>query len=349
MNIPLLSFLYVNNKLLFQRRMGIKLLNKFLSKTCSDEIPTTTLAIANGKTVAVDISIYMYEFARKNVPLLDGFRQMAHLFQIHQIRPIFVFDGTPPATKRPVIQKRVEQKKKAAITHKKIQTELEEGRIESTPELLQKIETLRAQASGVSTKQVQQIRKWLDEEGFAHITAEGEADPMCAQLVLAHHAWGCLSNDTDLFLHGCPRILSNICWWDDPIQNRNMGDCSIAYLDKIRYRLQMDTFSFIQMLVLAGTEYHTHIAALSIYKIYRLWPKYMEYLHKYTTKIGPVVPFAIWIQKYTQLDDEHNGELYQTHLHTAQHIIHMQTQMQMQTQHIPHPTIPTSTSTTIPV
>jgi 5'-3' exonuclease len=336
--------------------MGIKLLNKFLSKTCSDEIPATTLAIAKGKTVAVDISIYLYEFARKNIPLVDGFRQMARLFQLYQIQPIFVFDGPPPATKRPVIQKRIEQKKKAATTHKKLKTELEAGRIESTPELLQKIDTLRAQAASVSMKQIRQVRKWLEEEGHVHVTAEGEADPMCAQLVRSRRAWACFSNDTDLFLYGCPRIISNVCWWDEPDNSgseeseeskeskekneseeltpikrrnkRNMGDCSIAYLDKIRYRLQMDTFSFIQMLVLAGTEYHAHIAALSIYKIYKLWPKYIDYLHKNTSKIGPAVPFAIWLQKYTQINDEHNGELYRAHLHTAQHIMLSQTQTQ---------------------
>jgi len=43
--------------------------------------------------------------------------------------------------------------------------------------------------------------------GVSYIDADGEADQLCASLVLKNKVYACLSEDMDLFVYGCPRVL----------------------------------------------------------------------------------------------------------------------------------------------
>ena len=40
-----------------------------------------------------------------------------------------------------------------------------------------------------------------------YIIAEGEADKLCAELVINKTAYACMSDDMDLFVYGCPIVL----------------------------------------------------------------------------------------------------------------------------------------------
>ena len=39
--------------------------------------------------------------------------------------------------------------------------------------------------------------------GVSFIDASGEADELCVQLVVKQIAWGCMSEDMDMVVHGC--------------------------------------------------------------------------------------------------------------------------------------------------
>ena len=38
---------------------------------------------------------------------------------------------------------------------------------------------------------------------------QGEADELCAKLVIKRYAYACLSEDMDLFVYGCNKIMRN--------------------------------------------------------------------------------------------------------------------------------------------
>lgn len=86
--------------------MGIHNLNRFLYDNCSKRaIYKTHLQYAEGKTVVVDTSIYMYKFMANN-KLLENMQKMLDVFTKNKITPVFIFDGKPPEEKRELLKRR---------------------------------------------------------------------------------------------------------------------------------------------------------------------------------------------------------------------------------------------------
>jgi hypothetical protein len=77
--------------------------------------------------------------------------------------------------------------------------------------------------------------------------APGEADALCAQMVLKHKAHACMSDDTDMFVYGCPRVLRHINLFDETMTMYNMT--------QILALLGMTMTEFRQICVVSGTDY----------------------------------------------------------------------------------------------
>ena len=61
--------------------------------------------------------------------------------------------------------------------------------------------------------------------GVTYIEAKGEADQLCAKLVIKRYAYACLSEDMDLFVYGCPRVIRYLSLINETV--------IIYYLDNI--------------------------------------------------------------------------------------------------------------------
>ena len=90
--------------------MGINSLNTFLKKTVPSCYKTLQLSEFGGKKVAVDVSIYLYQFKSAASPPMGStlFRKNRFIDMVlnfciclleSKIHPLFVFDGTSPAEK----------------------------------------------------------------------------------------------------------------------------------------------------------------------------------------------------------------------------------------------------------
>jgi hypothetical protein len=55
-----------------------------------------------------------------------------------------------------------------------------------------------------------QVKQLITDFNFQYIDAVGEADEMCAMLVHQHVAWACMSDDMDMFVYGCPRVIRSL-------------------------------------------------------------------------------------------------------------------------------------------
>ena len=93
--------------------MGIKCLTKLLGQKAPKSIQTDQLHKLSGKRVAIDSSLFIYQF------LMNGFHPSNHISGIFYktinylalgIEPIYIFDGKPPEQKCEIIK---ERKKKA--------------------------------------------------------------------------------------------------------------------------------------------------------------------------------------------------------------------------------------------
>jgi 5'-3' exonuclease len=297
--------------------MGIKQLNSFLQAECAQHIHHTTLEVASNKTIVVDTSIYMYEFCR-NGDLIEGFQMLIDLYKEHHITPIFIFDGQMPVEKKRVIKERAEVRHRAVKELALVTTQLNEMPDEdpNKPVILTRQSELVAQTVSLSSEQPKQLQEWFKARQIAFQVAEGEADILCAKMVFSGKAWGCMSNDTDMFLYCCPNILSKV-----EIKGEHRGKCLYYCLDEILVQLNMDMYSFIQMLVLAGSEYTPHFKQINIYKIYRKWSMYLSYRQQFYEKWhGPVIPFYLWYQRYLKLETESDIHSYAEHIKAYQKV-----------------------------
>ena len=54
------------------------------------------------------------------------------------------------------------------------------------------------------------MKKLLQSYGMKYYIAEKEADHVCGQLVNTYYKDGCLSDDMDMFVYGCHRVIRNL-------------------------------------------------------------------------------------------------------------------------------------------
>jgi len=249
--------------------MGIHNLNKLLLDRCKKtSITKISLSDLGGKTIAIDTSIYLYKFMADNT-LIEHFYLMISLFREYNIVPIFVFDGKPPKEKRELLLKRRQHRKESEEQYHKLKQEynmLDENAYEKV-ELWKEMELLKRESTSISYDNLATIKALIAAYGAKYEQAEGEADVLCVQLVTSGKAWGCMSDDMDMFVYGCPRVFRHFS-----LVNHNV----ISYdFSAILDDLEMDVTTFREIAVLSGTDYNcdnkTSLAeTMSLYEKYKL-------------------------------------------------------------------------------
>jgi 5'-3' exonuclease len=191
--------------------MGIRYLNKFFREECknTDAIKIIYMNQLSGKKIAVDISIYLYKFVSENT-LIENIYSMLSSFRYYNIVPIFVFDGKPPTEKKELLQQRLAEKKTAEKEFKVLKANLEYNtnmNEDEKHEIMNKMDILKKKFVYISKTQIEDVKHLIRNYGMTYCDAPNEADELCAMLVIKGFVWGCLSEDMDMFLYGCPRVL----------------------------------------------------------------------------------------------------------------------------------------------
>ena len=202
--------------------MGVKGLTKYIQSNCASGVQKTRISELRGKKIVVDASIYMYKYKYEisnyvnfddNVDaiLLDNIRQLVLLFQKHGVELCFVFDGTPPAEKLELLAQRRAQKQSAEAEYARLMTMCENKENGKSFDLCNKqLIELRRKSAYITKDNISETKCVLDDLGIEHICAVGEADDLCVEMVRAGTAWGCASDDGDMFVYGCERVVQNI-------------------------------------------------------------------------------------------------------------------------------------------
>ena len=189
--------------------MGIRYLNRFLKDNASPSIKLCRLSELSGKKIAIDISIYMYRFAAEDT-LIENMYLMLSVFRYYNIIPIFVFDGKPPPEKRELLQKRKEDKQEAEEEYSKLKHILELNKdMDDTDkqELIYNMDMLKKKFVTISKYDIENIKNLIRSYGATYYDAPGEADELCAMLTMKDKVWACLTEDMDMFVYGCPRVI----------------------------------------------------------------------------------------------------------------------------------------------
>ena len=288
--------------------MGIRMLNKFLQDKCKTSISFINLSELSGKRIAVDISIYLYKFLSDNA-LLENLYLMISIFREHKITPIFVFDGKPPVEKNDTIAFRKKTKMNAREEYYRLKQILHD--IESDAAILSESEgnsdsnsnsnrtivevdeetsvsipsnsvDIRMMMNKLKKKfvilksvHIQDAKTLLQAYGMTYIESPGEADILCAKLVSKNIVYACLSEDTDMFVYGCSRVLRYLSL---------TSSTTIIYdFQEIIKTLDMTPYEFRQLCIMYGCDYlpkneNQNYKNMTIFNSYKMFKSYKEYL-----------------------------------------------------------------------
>jgi flap endonuclease-1 len=182
-----------------------------------DLVPETTVKLVelSGKSIAIDAYNALYQFLAiirqpDGTPLKDtSGRVTSHLSGLLYrtsnlvemgIKPIYVFDGVPPALKETEIKRRMKAKKEALVRYEQA---VKEGRIEEA--------RVYAQAtSRLKDYMAEDSKRLLDLMGIPWIQAPSEGEAQAAHLAKREDAHYCASQDYDSLLFGAPRFVRNV-------------------------------------------------------------------------------------------------------------------------------------------
>lgn len=231
--------------------MGIRHLNRFFKDNASGAIKFISIAELSDKKVAIDISIYIYKYASDG-NLIENIYLMLAVFRYYNVIPIFIFDGKPPAEKKELLIKRREDRKEAEHEYNKLKNVLITNKnmdeIEKQ-ELISNMDMLKRKFVHISKIDIENVKKLIRAYGATYYDAPGEADELCALLAIKGKVWACLSEDMDMFVYGCPRVLRYLSLLNHTVVLYDMKN--------ILENLSMSQSELREICILSGTDYNS--------------------------------------------------------------------------------------------
>jgi len=254
--------------------MGIRNLNRFIRDHCTTEsIKCVPVSHLSGKKIAVDISIYIYKFVGEDC-LIENMYLMLSIFKHYNVIPIFVFDGKPPTEKKELLIKRKNDKKYAESEYNRLKENLKSRDIDDDEkqEMITTMDLLKKQFVYIQKDQINMIKEMIVSYGMTYYEANGEADELCALLVLKKIVWACLSEDMDMFVYGCSKVLRYF----------SLLNHTLVLYDtkKIVEELGLTQKEFREICVLSGTDYNIQSSLnsenMNLHKVLKLFKKYYK-------------------------------------------------------------------------
>lgn len=272
------------------------MLNKIIREKCSNSAAIHTLSLQQlrNKKIAVDVSIYIYRFLKKN-ELISSFYQMCSIFRKYNIQPIFVFDGKPPNEKQDTLKKRSQTKKEIKSQILTLKNEIESCEVDNTiaDDVKQyRIDTIQTQIEQLEPKcvyikdyHIRDVKSFIRKYGMSYIDCNGEADVLCAKMCIQEEVYAVLSEDMDIFVYGCPKVIRYFSIIHE--------ECVLYDLHLILYNMSMDLFRFKLLCILSGTDYGMKENNYNIFQYYDYFSKFKK---------------NIWQDIYKILYDDHSKQ-----------------------------------------
>ena len=248
--------------------MGIPKLNKYLLEKCTDNcISKQHISILKNKVLVIDTSIYLYKFIAHGELLQDMYLFVSILLH-YKIIPIFVFDGKPPPEKKELLIIRNNDKRKAEEECKMLCDRLNEDISELEKQDLElEISNLKKKCIRVKNNDILKIKRLLKAYGVCYLDAKNEADELCGYLTSKNIAYGCVSDDMDMFMYNCNYVIRHIS-----LLNHTM---IIYNIDKICESLNVTRIGFRKILILSGTDYNIN-NHINIYDVFKWYSEYIS-------------------------------------------------------------------------
>ncbi len=224
-----------------------------------------TLEHLQHKVVAIDSFNMLYQFlstirARDGTLLQDAqgditshlvglFSRTLH-FMEKGIKPIFVFDGEPPALKKEVREKRKQLKEEADKRYK----------IAVAEEDIEAMRKYAARTVTLTPAIIQESKRLIEALGLPIVQAPSEGEAQAAFLVQQGDAFACVSQDFDSLLHGATRLVRNLSIAGRKKKTNRLGyeivKPQLIELRDVLQQLGIDADQFVVLAILVGTDYN---------------------------------------------------------------------------------------------
>lgn len=269
--------------------MGIKSLTKLIKIHSPDSIKHIELKELSGKTVAIDISLFIYQ-SLINIPS-KGDKDIGHIIGIYNktikylsynITPIYIFDGSPPEHKRDLLNIRNKKASDAKLKMKEnINNKVEYDKYKKKSIRMNKIH-------------IEDIKLLLKYMGVSYIQMkEGEAEGIASELCRIKYVDYVVTEDMDSLVFGTPYLIRNCI--DKSYKAKDM--ITIFDLNKLLSDLDMTNDEFIELCILCGCDYCENIPKIGIKKAYTIIKQYNGILN-YINSTNITLPVN-YIDKYT--------------------------------------------------
>jgi flap endonuclease-1 len=179
---------------------------------------------------------------------------MLSIFRHYNIVPIFIFDGKPPPEKKSLLIKRKEDREDAQQEYNKLKNQLDNN-TESIADgemqdIIANMDQLKKQMTQINREKISKVKSLIRAYGGTYYDAPGEADELCSLLVIKKKVWACLSEDMDMFVYGCTRVLRYFSL---------IGHTAVLYyMKRILEEIKMTQDEFKDICILSGTDYNIH-------------------------------------------------------------------------------------------
>lgn len=257
--------------------MGILGLSKLLYEKSPGAIKEQELKNYFGRRIAIDASMSIYQF----IIAMKGFQDgqgveltneagevTSHLNGLFArtlrmvdegIKPIYVFDGTPPTLKAGELESR---KLKASEAEK----ELEKAKEEGDDEMMEKMSKRTVR---VTREQTDECKKLLKLMGIPVVQAPSEAEAQCAELVKKGKAWGVGTEDMDALTFGSKIMIRHLNFSE--AKKRPIAE---IHLDDVLQQTGLSMDQFIDICILLGCDYVPKIPGIGPQKAWDAIQRY---------------------------------------------------------------------------
>jgi flap endonuclease-1 len=230
----------------------------------------------------------MYKFAGDNA-LVENMYMLISIFKNYNIEPIFVFDGKPPPEKKQLLIQRKIERDDAFTKYLEIKDSLEKETFDDAKrqDMIGEMESLKKQSTRIKDDDFRKVKDLMTAYGVTYYDSVGEADVLCCYLVKCGRAFACVSDDMDMFLYGCNRVIRHL----------SVLNHTLVYYDTemILSDLKMGEEIFQDILILSGTDYN--ISNETNLSETVKW--YREY-NKFYANSDKTLNFYNWLEKYSK-------------------------------------------------
>ncbi|MCS6767842.1 MAG: flap endonuclease-1 [Candidatus Nitrosocaldus sp.] len=218
-----------------------------------------------GKVIAVDAYNTLYQFLATirgytGEPLMDSHgRVTSHLSGLFYrnanllstgVKPVYVFDGRPPALKQAELESRRRSKEEARARYEQA---LEEGRLEDARKYAQATSMLR-------DYMIEGAKRLLTLMGIPYIDAPSEGEATAAHMTITGSAYATASQDYDSLLFGARRLVRNLAISGRrKLPNRNVYidvNPEVIELDEMLRDLGISREALVDVAILIGTDFN---------------------------------------------------------------------------------------------